>query len=201
MDKNAFNDYLQNRYQDQMNYYSKKAALNQKKYKQYQWVLIILSALTPVIAAFNNGDNIYLKITVVSVAAIVAILTTGLKTFNYYELWVTYRSTQELLKPEIYYYTLNVGPYGEPGADKESIFVFRVESILDKEHKSWPPMQKLNEGPKAADTTTPVTTETSTTTVTTETTTTEPVATENTDADEAVVNPDSYKTYENSTTS
>jgi len=142
MDKDAFKDYLDKRYFDQLNYYDKSAGINQKRYKLFQWLLIILSALTPIIAALDIRWN-GLQMPVVIVSTIVAILTTGLKTFQYQELWVSYRSTNENLKHEIYYYNFDVGPYAEKEIDKEALFVSRVESILDKEQKSWPAVRKL----------------------------------------------------------
>ena len=150
MDKVSFDDYLKNRYKKQMEYYSKNSAKNQKRYKKFQWTLIILSALTPVLAALNgttfmkDGQSVAfrseaLQATLLIVSSIVAILTTGLKTFQYQELWVKYRTAYEQLKPEIYYYEFNVPPYSASGVDKELLFVTRVESILDKEHVQWPP--------------------------------------------------------------
>ena len=152
MDKIAFEKYLQERYVDQMNYYSNTAAKHQKKYKLFQWILIILSALTPVLAALSDitwvsGGNthvIKLNILVVIVSSVVAILTTGLKTFNYQELWVNCRTTFEKLKPEIHYYDFSIGPYAR-AVDKQSLFVSRVEGILDSEHNQWPPALKLQE--------------------------------------------------------
>jgi hypothetical protein len=82
---------------------------------------------------------------VIIVSAIVAILTTGLKTFNYQELWTNYRTTCEQLKPEIYYYNFNVGPYEVSGVDKESLFITRVEAMLDKERKAWPPVKNSSD--------------------------------------------------------
>ena len=146
MEKEIFKEYVENRYKDQMSYYSKAAGRNQKKYKQFQWVLIILSALTPVLAAFI-GKWPELQIPVVIISAIVAIITAGLKTFQYQEMWINYRATDELLKPEIYYYNFGVGPYSEQGIDKETLFVSRVETILDKEHINWPVAKKLHEEP------------------------------------------------------
>jgi hypothetical protein len=142
---------VQERYLPQMQYYSSTSAKNQGKYNKFQWILIILSALTPVFAALGSFKpdligSIDLKSTlnlmVIIVSVIVAILTTGLKTFNYQELWASYRSTYELLKPEIHYYNFNVGPYGTTGVDKESLFVTRVEGILNSEHINWPPAEK-----------------------------------------------------------
>jgi len=147
MDKPPFNKYIEERYLNQMEYYSKASKKNQKKYKQFQWILIILSALTPVLAALSSVVAIMnLNIVVVVVSSIVAILTTALKTFNYQETWGIYRSTYEKLKPEIYYYDFGVGDYGKPDSDKEALFISRVEAILDTEHTQWPPIKKMQEG-------------------------------------------------------
>lgn len=158
MDNEAFNQYLENRYQKQMDYYSHSSGKNQKKYRNFQWILIVLSAITPVLAALD-WVALNLQIVVVVISAIVAILTTGLKTFQYQELWASYRATYEQLKPEIHYYNFNVGPYGEAGIDKESLFVTRVESILDKEHQGWPPAKKIREDRNQGETENTVTTQ------------------------------------------
>lgn len=143
MDKETFDDYFENRYKKQMAYYHKASGENQNKYKYLQWTLIILSASTPVLAAINS-DSQAVKILLVVISAIVAILTTGLKTFNYQETWVNYRKTYEQLKPEIYYYRFRIGDYAT-AIDKEALFVTRVEAILDKEHEQWPPAKKLQQ--------------------------------------------------------
>lgn len=143
MDSETFKEYLKTRYFDQLEYYEKSSGRNQKKYKNFQWVLIILSALTPVLAALN--DDFKLQFLVVIVSAVVAILTTGLKTFQYQELWANYRATCEQLKPEIHYYNFSVGPYGVAGVDKEVLFISRVETILDKERQGWPPAKKIRD--------------------------------------------------------
>ena len=87
MDKEVFAKYLKERYQDQIEYYDRSSIRNQKKYRQFQWILIVLSAITPVLAALI-GNWPGLQIAVVVISALVAILTTGLKTFQYQELWV-----------------------------------------------------------------------------------------------------------------
>ncbi len=144
MDANTFAEYLEKRYQNQMDYYSKASSKNQKKYKNFQWMLIILSTLTTIMAALPR-DLFDLQYAVVLSAALVTIITSALKTFQYQELWVSYRATNEQLKPEIYYYHFNVGDYGKEGADKESIFIKHVEAILSKEHDGWPIIKKMKE--------------------------------------------------------
>lgn len=152
MDNPAFQAYIEDRYKHQMEYYKTTAARNQKRYKQFQWILIILSALTPVFAAlkaikFGIAGNSYaidLSVVVLVMSSLVAILTTGLKTFNYQELWVNARNTYEKLKPEIHYFNFGVGPYAAQDTDRESTFITRIETILGTEHDQWP----LNKKPE-----------------------------------------------------
>ncbi|HZK95950.1 MAG TPA: DUF4231 domain-containing protein [Prolixibacteraceae bacterium] len=97
MDSETFKEYLEKRYYDQLNFYDKSSGRNQKKYRYFQWILIILSAITPVLAALDR-ETFKLLFVVVVISADVAILTTGLKTFQYQELWANYRATCEQLK-------------------------------------------------------------------------------------------------------
>ena len=145
MDKATFNEYLEKRYYEQLKYYDSSSKKNQKRYKNIQWILIILSTVTTILAALPKTEHFDFKYLIVISAALVTILTSGLKTFQYQELWVNYRSTMEQLKPEIYYYNFGVGDYGKPDADKECIFVSRVEQILSKEHTEWPAVKKQKE--------------------------------------------------------
>ena len=92
MEAASFADYLEKRYQGQMSFYSKASAKNQKKYKNFQWMLIILSTLTTIMAALPR-DKFDLQYAVVASAALVTVITSALKTFQYQELWVSYRAT------------------------------------------------------------------------------------------------------------
>ncbi|HWB63550.1 MAG TPA: DUF4231 domain-containing protein [Chitinophagales bacterium] len=147
MNAEEFKDYVDNRYTKQMDYYSKASAKNQQMYKRFQWTLIILSALTPVLAGVGDKCTI-LHYVVIIISAVVAILTTGLKTFQFQELWIIYRTTYERLKPEIHYYHSNSPPYNTTGADKEALFVQRVEDILAAEHSQWPAGKAINNDKK-----------------------------------------------------
>jgi hypothetical protein len=156
METAAFIEYLDKRYKGQLEHYSAASRKNKKRYNNFQWILIILSTLTTILAALPpikiKGTEInLLQYVVVVTAGLVAILTAGLKTFKYEELWVNHRSTTEQLKPEIYKYQFNVGGYGIPGVDKETLFVSEVEEILAKEHDSWPMYKKLKDQDKQKD--------------------------------------------------
>ena len=49
MDKENFNKYLEERYNNQVKWYDEKSKLNQKIYKFLQWIIIILTAITPIL--------------------------------------------------------------------------------------------------------------------------------------------------------
>ena len=138
MDKADFERYLQDRYFDQINWYDKKSMSNQKWYNILQWGLIVLAALTPVLVAIQPYLKTYpsLKWLPVTTAVAVAILSSALKTFHFQENWINYRTTCETLKKEVFLYQANVGEY-ERVADKDQLFVERVEELISRENTLW----------------------------------------------------------------
>jgi Protein of unknown function (DUF4231) len=143
MDKLTFKDYVEKRYNDQLEYYLSASKTNQKKYKNFQWTIIVLSTLTTIMAALPDSLMLFksirieFKYLIVLTSGLVTILTAGLKTFKYEELWFNYRRTAEKLKPHIFFYHLNIGKYGKAGVNKEAVFVETIEDILNKEKSEW----------------------------------------------------------------
>lgn len=151
MDNAKFQDYIKNRYEDQMNWYDRKASQNQKEYKKWTRIVIILSALTPIVAALdaksialaiaseNSSDLLaqIIKIILITISAIVAIGTTTLKTFRYHELWISYRETCERLRSEKYLFDARLGIYSQPRINLRAAFVEQIEAALMKEHSGW----------------------------------------------------------------
>lgn len=133
MNEKEFQAYLEKRYQDQVDWYDHKAGVNQKIYKRFQWIVIILSALTPVLVAFGSR---YLDWVAIFISSLVAILTSALKTFRYQEHWLNYRTTCETLKKEKTYYDAEVGAYSD-AEYKDKIFVERIESLISQENTTW----------------------------------------------------------------
>lgn len=150
METTTFVDYIENRYKSKLDYYRAISNKFRNKYKAFQWVLIILSSLSPVLAAFNgfqwldNEDGTphlitpqEIQIIVVIISSIVAILTSGLKTFHYQDLWKTAVIMHNQLKSEYYYYESKVFPYKLQEVDNESLFVSQIENILSKDTVQW----------------------------------------------------------------
>ena len=51
MEEEVFENYLEERYECQVNWYSKRASWNKRYYQWFQWVAIIISASIPVLVA------------------------------------------------------------------------------------------------------------------------------------------------------
>ena len=133
MDKENFNKYLEERYNNQVKWYDEKSKLNQKIYKFLQLIIIIFAGITPILVLQREY---YINIIAAVLAIIVAISVGSQKAFNYQENWINYRTTCEVLKKEYFFYTNKVQGY-ENAANPEGLFIERVESIISKENVYW----------------------------------------------------------------
>ncbi len=146
MKKEDFQKYLKERYEDQINWYDKKSIWNQKMYRRFQGIVIVLSVITPVLVAQGIKET---RWPTVVIAALVAIGTTMLKTFKYQENWINYRTTCETLRKEIHFYNAGVNFYKEI-EDPEALFVERVEALISRENTMWLVAHKPKEGKEKA---------------------------------------------------
>lgn len=137
MNETQFQEYLEKRYYDQIDWYDRKSQKYKKLYLVFQSVVIVLAAVTPVLVALGGSWEKWLA---VAVSALVAIGTSLLKAFKHQEVWISYRTTSETLKKEIYYYQAQIGEYGSSG-NPIQLFVSRVESLLSQENTQWLSMQ------------------------------------------------------------
>ena len=146
MDQEAFSRYLKDRYQDQVDWYDRKAGQNQKIYRRFQWALIGLSAVTPalvglktelLIAGTSHSLAIYTSVAV-------AVLSAALKTFKFQENWINYRTTCETLLKERYLFEAGLQGYGR-SPDREALFVNRVEALISRENTLWLSAQRSQE--------------------------------------------------------
>ncbi|MCG8405693.1 MAG: DUF4231 domain-containing protein [Phycisphaerales bacterium] len=136
MTEEGFGDYLENRYLDQVKWYDQRSGQNKKYYLFFQWGVILLSASLPVLIA-SLPERFQLIPLLLSV--ILAIGTTGLKTFKYQESWINYRTIAEALKKEKHFFDASLDSYAghTNEEDKRSIFVERVESLISRENSIW----------------------------------------------------------------
>lgn len=131
-------EYLEQRLDDQINWYGRKSASNQAAYKRLRLIEIIAAASIPLLAGYSQisghvGMTIGIIIGVIGL--IVAVIAGIVNLYRFQENWNEYRASAESLKQEKYLYLARVEPY-----DSEQPFellVQRVEGLLKSETTGW----------------------------------------------------------------
>jgi len=112
--------------------YEAQAGKNKRMYSAFQWGVIIISTVMPVIVVSLNPEY---RLATAGLSMLLAIGTSGLKAFKFQENWISFRRVGEPLKQGKYFYEA-LGPYST-AADKRAIFVDRVESLISRENAIW----------------------------------------------------------------
>ncbi len=133
--------YLSDRVEDQLEYYGNAADRAKRVHMLVQTTIIVLGLLVPVLANLPETvgsidvSNV-IKFAVTLSALALAILT-GISNFRKFgDLWLSYRTTAELIKHEKYLFLTKSGQY----ASKDSAFdrfVSAIESIVSSEHNKF----------------------------------------------------------------
>lgn len=125
--------YMQDRVDDQLAWYSKKSASNKSWHHRMQLVTLIAAALVPVISL--SSTDFYVRILVALLGSIAAVAAGIVALYQFKDLWVDYRSTAEQLNYEKYLFLTGSEPYAESKCF--SRFVNRVEEIIANENRGW----------------------------------------------------------------
>lgn len=136
-----FEEYLENRYNDQISWYSKKSSTYKRYYQYLQWIAIITSVSIPVLVMSLSGNH---KWFTAGLSIVLAIVTAGLKTFKYQENWLNYRTIAETLKKEKHYFDARIGDYTDVDC-REQVFVERVEALISMENTLWITLHRRRE--------------------------------------------------------
>ena len=130
MDAKTFSEYLASRYNKELRWYDSKSIRNKFWYYVLQISLIVLAAITPLLALSE------LKWPTTVIASIVAVFAALIKFLNLQENWINYRSICETLRKEKHFYDAGVGDYSR-ASDKQQLFVDHVENLISREHTLW----------------------------------------------------------------
>lgn len=126
--------YIQERVDDQIEWYDRKSQSAQKWFKRFRLLEIILAAFIPFFAGFGDGEE--WSIVLVGIfGASVAILAALLSLNQFHENWIEYRTTCESLKHEKYLFLTKSEPYNDDAP--YDLFVQRIESLISKENSAW----------------------------------------------------------------
>ena len=135
MKEEEFNEYLRERYEDQVDWYDRRAILYKRLNYVFQMPTIFIAAIIPIFAVLED------KWTTVILSAIVAVFTGVTNFCKFEEKWHSYRTTCETLKKEYFFYKSRINEYRDV-KEPEEVFVGRVESAISREHTRWVEVEK-----------------------------------------------------------
>ena len=141
-------DYIQNRVDNQIKWYSQKATFNKFRYRIIEIIIIVSGALIPIInssAIFYPKEANYSNLVFTSsVLGFIVTIAVGLSQLEkYFETWNLYRTNAEVLKKEKFLYQNNAGQYAKiTQEDRDILFVENIEFILSSEVTKYFSMQE-----------------------------------------------------------
>lgn len=126
--------YIEGRLKDQIDWYDKKSASNQKWYKRLRIIEILLASSIPFLAGFVDVSLI-VKFIIAGSGVAIALNGGLLLLYKFQENWTEYRTTSETLKHHMYRFLTKSVPYD--GDDAFKLLVDNVESLISKENSNW----------------------------------------------------------------
>lgn len=132
-------EYIKERLEEQIKWYSNKSKTNQVWYKCIRIVEIVAAAIIPFLTGFS--DDIPCAMWIVGGLGVVISVAASITTlYKHHENWYAYRTTLEQLKHERYLYLTRTTPYDTD--DRFQKIVIRVESLISKENSQWSDMHE-----------------------------------------------------------
>ena len=131
-------DPILQRMEDQIVWYDRKSATNQRAYKRIKMIVIASAALIP----FLTGLSVpYEKWIVGGLGVLIAVMEGVLQLNQYPRNWIAYRATCDALQHEKYLYLAGGGPYAGVAAS-HALLAERVESLISQENVKWATQQQ-----------------------------------------------------------
>ena len=139
-------EYIEQRLEDQINWYSAKSSSCQTLHKALRLTEIVAAALIPLLSGM--GEKVLHGPWIIGLlGAVIAIATAAGGLFKFHENWIQYRVTSEQLKHEKFLFLTRETPYVDD--DRFQVLVQRVEGLISKENVTW--TQSIKSEPKSSD--------------------------------------------------
>ena len=137
-------EYIEQRLEDQIDWYSKKSMWNQSRHKWLRLTEILCASLIPFLSGM--GQQIPFSDWIIGMLGVlIAVSASSGALFKFHENWIQYRTTSEQLKHERFLYLTKTKPYDDD--DTFATLVQRVESLISKENSSWAQVAKQAQKP------------------------------------------------------
>jgi len=119
------------RLDDQIGWYDRKSAQNQRWYKWLKIVTVVSGALVPVFSLMEKRGYVAASL------GVLIVIVEGLQQINQYQAnWIAYRSTCEALKHEKFLHLALAGPYAA-SQKPLALLAERIEGLVSQEHAKW----------------------------------------------------------------
>ncbi len=119
------------RLEDQIRWYDRKSAENQRRFKAVKALQLLAAAAVPVVATLDLHAAVP-----AGLGGAIVVLEGFLQLNQYQQNWTSYRSTCEALKHEKFLFLAHAGPYA--GArDGRAVLADRIEGLISQEHAKW----------------------------------------------------------------
>ncbi|MGZ4292328.1 MAG: DUF4231 domain-containing protein [Gaiellaceae bacterium] len=119
------------RLEDQINWYEKRSARDQRDFKRLKYVEIVAAASIPVVTV--GGVS---RLVPAILGGLIVVIEAVLHLNQYQRNWLVYRATAETLKSERALYLAGAGHYAAT-TDPRALLAERVEGVLTHEHQRW----------------------------------------------------------------
>lgn len=127
--------YIQERLDDQIDWYDSKSVGNQQWFKGLQVFVIVASASIPFIIGYFGDESNAPKFVIGVLGIAIAAITAVLGIYKFQENWLEYRTTCESLRHEKYLFLTGAAPYNVE--DPFHLLVDRVEGLISNENTNW----------------------------------------------------------------
>jgi hypothetical protein len=126
------------RLEEQIDWYDKKSAFNQRCFKRFKIIELIAAALIPLLAGFSTLIPYPAIIIIITgiFGALIVVLESLQGLYQFQSNWISYRSTCEGLRHEKYLWLAKAGPYAD-AKDPDRLLAERIESLVSSEHAKW----------------------------------------------------------------
>lgn len=136
MEPAEFDNYVATRYEKQKQWYDTKSVTNRRWDRALSGAVFVVAAAVPLVVLIPPCAESWGRIAGACGSALIAI-TSGIgRMFGFHDLYINYRTIAETLKKEIHFYNAGIDAYANT-ADKEALFVQRVESLISRENTLW----------------------------------------------------------------